>query len=108
MRGAKPTHELCADPHNVTANQMVGLPVPDQLLDALADRVAARLIAALPTPPDPYLDVDGAAEYLGRPKSRVYELVAQKRVRHHRDGRALLFRREDLDACVTVVEREAA
>ncbi len=80
------------------------LSVPPELVDALAERVAA-LIAEQATPvPLPYLTVEEAAEYLGRPRSRVYELVAQKRVRHYREGRALLFRREDLDACLTPIE----
>ncbi len=82
------------------------LSVPSELVEALAERVAA-LIAEQATPVlSPYLTVEEAAEYLGRPRSRVYELVAQKRVRHYRDGRALLFRREDLDACLTSVEPE--
>ncbi len=90
------------------SEQRFALTVPPELVAALAERVAA-LIAGQATPsPSPYLTVEEAAEYLGRPKSRIYELVAQKRVRHYRDGRAVLFRREDLDACLTPVEPEAA
>jgi excisionase family DNA binding protein len=57
----------------------------------------------VPTPAA-YLTVEEAAAYLRRPKSRVYELVASKRLRHRRDGRTLLFRYEDLDGCLDVVE----
>ncbi len=89
-------------------DQPLSLNVPPELIDALAKRVATLLTETATPPPSPFLGVDEAAEYLGRPKSRVYELVAQRRVRHYRDGRALLFRREDLDACLTPVEAEAA
>ncbi len=71
--------------------------VPPALLDALAAGVAGELAARL-CPPEPYLDVDAAAAYLGRPKSRVYELVAAGRLAHFREGRTLLFRHDDLDA----------
>jgi excisionase family DNA binding protein len=86
----------------------LSLTVSPQLVDALAKRVAALLAEQAPAPPTPYLDVEQAAAYLNRPKSRMYELVAQKRVRHYRDGRALLFKHADLDEFLTHVEREAA
>ena len=89
-------------------SERVHFPVPDVLLDALAERVADHLAAHVVPPPAPYLIVEEAAAYLCRPKSRVYELVAAKRLRHHRDGRTLLFRHVDLDACLDVVEPEEA
>ena len=55
----------------------------------------------LPDRPEPYLDVEGAAEYLAAPRSRIYELVERKRVTPYRDGRRLLFRPTDLDAALT-------
>jgi excisionase family DNA binding protein len=73
----------------------------------VADRVAALLAERVPPERDGYLGVEGAAKYLGRPKSRIYELVAAKRLRHYRDGRSLLFRREDLDAVLRVRGVEA-
>jgi excisionase family DNA binding protein len=84
----------------------VGLPVPDALLDALAERVADRLAQRIAPAPEPYLTVEEAAAYLRRPKSRIYELVAARRLRHCRDGRTLLFRHADLDACLDVIEPE--
>jgi len=81
-----------------------GLQVPDGLLDALAERVADHLADRVVPAPAPYLTVEQAAEYLRRPRSRIYELVASKRLRHRRDGRTLLFRHEDLDGCLDVVE----
>jgi excisionase family DNA binding protein len=82
------------------------LGVPDGLVDALAERVADALVERLPEPVQPYMTVEHAAEYLACPKSRVYELVQQRRVKHYRDGRRLLFRREDLDAVLRVEEVE--
>ena len=81
--------------------------LPGELIEAVAHRVAELLADRLPpSMPSVYLDVDAAAGYLARPKSRIYDLVAQGRLRHFRDGRSLLFRAEDLDACLG--EREAS
>ena len=67
-------------------------------LDALATLVAARLGlgggAASPT----WLDTNGAADYLCCSTGRVHDLVALGRLLPGRDGRRLLFRRDDLDA----------
>ena len=85
----------------------LSLAVPPELVEAIAERVAELLVERLPAQgPAPWLDVDGAAEYLACPKSRVYEFIAAKRVRHFRDGRRVLFRREDLDAALSVREVE--
>jgi excisionase family DNA binding protein len=83
-----------------------GLEIPDGLLDALAERVADHLADRVVPAPAAYLTVEEAAEYLRRPRSRIYDLVAAKRLRHRRDGRTLLFRHEDLDGCLDVVETE--
>jgi excisionase family DNA binding protein len=76
----------------------LGLTVPDELVDALAERVAEKLSAQLAPPASPWLDVKGAAEHLACPTSRVYDLVSLGRLDFRRDGRRLLFRRSDLDA----------
>jgi excisionase family DNA binding protein len=80
--------------------------VPEALLDELAVRVADHLAERLEAlhPPEPYLTVEEAAAHLACPASRIYDLTAAKRLRHFRDGRRLLLRREDLDACLSVVE----
>ena len=85
--------------------QSNALPVPEGLLEHLAELVAERLAERLPQRPEPYLSVDDAAEYLAAPRSRVYDLVDRGRLTVYRDGRRLLFKREDLDAAL---EREAA
>jgi excisionase family DNA binding protein len=70
----------------------------DVQLDALAKLVAARLGhgggAALPT----WLGTKGAADYLCCSAGRVHDLVALGKLTPRRDGRRLLFRRDDLDA----------
>ena len=99
-------HNQPADVRAVQQANPFGLAVPDGLLDALAERVAGHLADRVVPTPAAYLTVAEAAEYLRRPKSRIYELVACKRLRHRRDGRTLLFRHEDLDGCLDVVEVE--
>ena len=92
-----------------TNGTALSLAVPAELVEAIAQRVADLLAERLPAQrgPAPWLDVDGAAEHLSCPKSRVYELIAAKRVRHYRDGRRVLFKAEDLDAVLRVRGVEA-
>ncbi len=52
-----------------------------------------------------WLDVHAAAAHLACSTKRIYDLVAQRRVRFARDGRRLLFRVEWLDQMVVEVER---
>jgi len=47
--------------------------------------------------PEPWCDVETAALYLACGQQRIYDLVAQRRLRVARDGRRLPFRREWLD-----------
>lgn len=78
----------------------LGLPVPDELLDRLAIRVADLLADRLEAngdAPDPWLDVEAAARYLACEPHRVYDLAASGRLRCAKDGRRSLFRREWLD-----------
>jgi excisionase family DNA binding protein len=71
----------------------------DDALDALAELLAPRLAARLETPAStsPWLDAAGAAEYLSTSRDRVYDLVQLRKLEPRRDGRRLLFRRDDLD-----------
>lgn len=66
-------------------------------LDVIATLVAARLGdrpgPALPT----WLDARGAADYMACPVSRIHDLVQLQKLSPRRDGRRLLFRRDDLD-----------
>jgi excisionase family DNA binding protein len=76
------------------------LPLPPDLVAAIAEQVADAVIEQLPDRPEPYLNVEQAAEYLACRKPRIYELVEAEHLRTYRDGRRLLFRREDLDGAV--------
>jgi excisionase family DNA binding protein len=80
--------------------------VPDALVEAVAQRVAALLAEQLPNRPEPYMSVEEAASYLGCKPKRIYELKAQGRIAHYRDGSRLLFRRADLDAALVRREPE--
>ena len=85
-------------------NAGIGLSVPDELLDALADRVAARVLAAADRSApagSTWLDVTDAAEYLRCKPKRLYDLCSQRRVPVHREGSRLLFRRDELDEWIT-------
>lgn len=84
----------------------LSLGVPPALVDAIATRVAERMTEQMPEPPTPYLKIEEAAEYLACPVSRIRDLKDQGKLRHYRDGRRLLFRREDLDGALTIREPE--
>jgi excisionase family DNA binding protein len=81
------------------------MPSLEHVIDAVADAVAARVTAK--GSDEPYLSAEQAAEYLACTPKRIYELVAADRLRHYRDGRRLLFRRDDLDAALEVCEPRA-
>jgi excisionase family DNA binding protein len=81
----------------------VRLELPDQLLDDLADAVAARLAereAQQAGRSSPWLSAEQAADYLACPISRVRKLTMTRELPAHRDGRRVLYRREELDAYV--------
>jgi excisionase family DNA binding protein len=81
--------------------ETLSIALPDELLDVLAERVAAKLASEAQAPePDGFLDVAGAAEFLACPKSRIYALVSAGRLPHHKDGSRLLFDRGELRAYV--------
>lgn len=77
----------------------VNFHLPDELIDEIVRRIVAET-----QKPTGYLDVTGAAEYLGytgdrteRGKRRLYDLVSQRRVRFVKDGSRLLFKAQWLD-----------
>ena len=83
----------------------LALLVPDELLQALAERTAALLaerLAPAPRTESPWLDFDGALAYLGFSRDRLYKLTAARAIpfRKKRDGQGLLFHRDELDRWV--------
>jgi excisionase family DNA binding protein len=71
----------------------------DELVEQAAVRAAALLVDHIPKP-DGFLDVEGAAEFLVCPKSRIYALVSARRIPHYKDGSRLLFDRGELQEYV--------
>jgi excisionase family DNA binding protein len=79
--------------------------VPDELLHALAERMAELVVAQLPSTghiESPWLDFEGAMTYLGFSRDRLYKLTAARAIpfRKKRDGQGLLFHREELNRWV--------
>ena len=77
--------------------------LPEELLQTLAELVAARVGERLPTRPvSPWLDFDGAREYLRFSRDQLYKLTAAKAIpfRKKRGGQGLLFHRDELDRWV--------
>jgi excisionase family DNA binding protein len=80
----------------------LGITFPDELLDAIAERVASRIAARdhRATIDTPWLTQEHAAAYLGCSTSRVKTLTVADAIPHHRDGRRPLYHRDELDAYV--------
>jgi excisionase family DNA binding protein len=76
----------------------VTLEVDDAALDRLADAIAARIQPNGAT--SPWLTATEAAEYLRAPVSRVRKLTLTGDPPTHRDGRRVLYRRDELDAYI--------
>ena len=75
--------------------------VPDAMLDALAERVARRVVQRLelPQPASPWLDVEGALAFLPFSRDQLYKLTSAKAIpfRKKRGGQGLLFHRGELE-----------
>ena len=76
--------------------------LPEELLEAAAERVVELLLERLPAGPaaaSPWLDFDAALAYLGFSRDRLYKLTAARAIpfRKKRDGQGLLFHRGELD-----------
>jgi excisionase family DNA binding protein len=69
------------------------------LAEAVARHVVSLLEERVSAPPllDRWIGVEQAAEYIDAPPSRIYDLVAQRRIRFVKDGRRVLTRRSWLD-----------
>ena len=76
----------------------VTVALPPAVIEAIARRAAAIVTGALAARPEAFIGVAEAADHLACKPQRIYDLVSQRRLEFHRDGRRLLFRRSDLDA----------
>jgi len=70
--------------------------VPDEMFEALADRVTEKLWQRREDDREGFMKADEAAAYLACPKSRIYALLSARRIPHHRDGSRVLFDRAEL------------
>jgi excisionase family DNA binding protein len=67
-------------------------------LDAIAGAVGERLAVRSSSESAPtWLDTSGAAAYIACKVGRIHDLVQLGKLKPRRDGRRLLFRREELD-----------
>jgi excisionase family DNA binding protein len=83
----------------------LSLSIPDELLTALAERVASLALKrgeSATEAASPWLDAGAAAAYIGIPRGQLYKLTAANAipVRKRRRGQGLRFRREELDAWI--------
>jgi excisionase family DNA binding protein len=83
------------NPSNVTG----GIELLLKLADDQVEMIARRAAELVPVPvSSPWLDTRGAAEHIAATPDRIHDLVGLGKLTPRRDGRRLLFRREDLDA----------
>lgn len=73
----------------------VRLDFPDELVEAIATRVAE--LTGTGSRPSPLMTVVEAAEYLRCQPKRVYDLTSQRRIDFVKDGSRTLIRRDALD-----------
>jgi excisionase family DNA binding protein len=81
----------------------ITITLTDAQLDAIAERVAAKLAdRRQPTAADAkrWMTVAEASDYLACSRQRVYDLRSSGRLSRHGDGRRGLVDREELDALV--------
>jgi excisionase family DNA binding protein len=81
----------------------------DGLIDDLAQAIAERVEACLTGRGSGrgYLDVQGAAEYLSCPRSRIYDLTSRRQLPHYKLGSRLLFSKQGIDAWLDETKVEA-
>jgi excisionase family DNA binding protein len=72
--------------------------LPDDVLEQIAERAAAIVAKRQQPATTPWLSTRAAAEYLCCTPDRVHDLVSLRKLVPRRDGRRLLFKRDDLDA----------
>jgi excisionase family DNA binding protein len=76
-------------------------------LDTIAERAAEILAERQGTTASaasPWLSTAGAAEHLATTPARIHDLVQSRALRPRRDGRRLLFKRDELDAYLEASE----
>jgi len=76
----------------------LALTLDDRFVDVLAQRVAVIVVAAVGgSDRSPWMTADEAADYLRCPVSRIRKLTMTGELPAHRDGRRVLYNRNELD-----------
>jgi excisionase family DNA binding protein len=75
----------------------LALELPEEIVERIAHRAAAIVAEQQPPATTPWLNTDQAAAYIAAPRGRIHDLVQLGRLQPRRDGRRLLFRRDELD-----------
>jgi excisionase family DNA binding protein len=75
----------------------IALHLDDGDLERLAAAIARRLEGRLGAGASPWLTAEQAAEYIGAPLSRIRQLTMGDEIPVHRDGRRVLYHRDELD-----------
>lgn len=78
------------------------IPIPPELVDAIAEVVAQRLrqLELDENPPSPYMTPDEAAEYLRCQTKRIYDLRTSGRLTRVTEGSRALVLREEIERLV--------
>lgn len=79
----------------------VGLELPTDVLDEIAARAAALIADSAAPAPEPWLNVDQAAEHMAMSKSQLYTLCSQQKrngIPVLKEGSRSYFRASELDA----------
>ena len=89
---------------------MIALPVelPAETVEAIVSAVTTRVLAMIdarphPTSTSPYMTIPEAAEYLCCSRQRIDDLLSQRRLSRHKDGRRTLVSRVELDGYIAAI-----
>ncbi len=87
---------------NTPGTAGLALMLPPEFVEAVAQRVAELLRAEAPEPvaASPFLTIPEAAEFLRCSRQRIDDLLSQRRLTRHKEGRRTLVARAELDAHV--------
>ena len=61
----------------------------------------------IPDPAFGYVDIEGAATFLGASKSKLYKMVAQRSIEHYKCQGKLLFKVDELNKYLSSIRVEA-
>lgn len=90
MSASAPVIPLAISPEMVAA-MLDGAP------SAAVERFAERVADVLAQRQSPWMTADDAADYIAAPLTRVRKLTMTGELPHYKDGRRVLYRRDELD-----------